>query len=57
MFLASAAATVLPLPILVLTKPARKRLFSNRKAGFVAMVIDQNTSPAQLRPKIDATNL
>ena len=57
MFLASVAATVLALAILVLAKPVKKRLFPNRKARFVTLVIDQNTSLARLRSEIDASNL
>jgi putative Mg2+ transporter-C (MgtC) family protein len=57
MFLASVAATVLALAILVLAKPVKKRIFPNRKARFVTLVIDHNTSLAQLRSEIDAANL
>ena len=57
MFLASVAATVLALAILVLAKPVKKRTFPNRKARFVTLVIDQNTSLAQLRSEIDTANL
>jgi putative Mg2+ transporter-C (MgtC) family protein len=57
MFLASVAATVLALAILVLAKPVKKRIFPSRKARFVTLVIDQNTSLAQLRSEIDAANL
>lgn len=57
MFLASVAATVLALAILVLAKPVKTRMFPNRKARFVTLVIDQNMSLAQLRSEIDATNL
>lgn len=57
MFLASVAATVLALAILILAKPVKKRIFRNRKARFVTLVIDQNTSLAQLRSEIDAANL
>src|SRR5215211_8112395 len=57
MFVASVAATVLALTILVLAKPVKTRLFPNRKARFVTLVIDQNTSLAHLRSEIEATNL
>jgi putative Mg2+ transporter-C (MgtC) family protein len=57
MFLASAAATVLALAILVLARPLKTRLFPNRKARFVTLVIDQNTPLAELRSEIEATNL
>src|SRR5215203_4554960 len=57
MFLASVAATVLALAILVLAKLVKKRLFPNRKARFVTLVIDQNTPLAELRSEIDASNL
>jgi putative Mg2+ transporter-C (MgtC) family protein len=57
MFLAGVAATVLALAILVLAKPVKTRLFPNRKARFVTLVIDQNTSLAQLRSQIEASNL
>lgn len=57
MFVASVAATVLALAILVLAKPVKTRLFPNRKARFVTLVIDRNTSLAQLRSEIEATNL
>ena len=57
MFLASVAATALALAILVLAKPVKKRIFPNRKARFVTLVIDQNTSLARLRSEIDASNL
>jgi putative Mg2+ transporter-C (MgtC) family protein len=57
MFLASVAATVLSLAILVLAKPVKTRLFPNRKARFVTLVIDQNTSLAGLRSEIETTNL
>jgi putative Mg2+ transporter-C (MgtC) family protein len=57
MFVASVAATVLALAILVIAKPVKKRLFPNRKARFITLVMDQNTSLAQLRSQIDATNL
>jgi putative Mg2+ transporter-C (MgtC) family protein len=53
MFLAGVAATVLALAILVLAKPVKTRLFPNRKARFVTLVIDQNTSLAQLRSEIE----
>jgi putative Mg2+ transporter-C (MgtC) family protein len=46
MFLASVAATLLALAILVLAK-----------ARFLTLVIDQNTSLAQLQSEIDAANL
>jgi putative Mg2+ transporter-C (MgtC) family protein len=57
MFLASGTATVLTLVILVLAKPVKNQLFPNRKARFVTLVIDQNTSLARLRSEIDAANL
>jgi putative Mg2+ transporter-C (MgtC) family protein len=57
MFLASVAATLLALAILVLAKPVKKRIFPNRKARFVTLVIDQNTSLARLRSEIDASDL
>jgi putative Mg2+ transporter-C (MgtC) family protein len=57
MFLASVAATLLALAILVLAKPVKKRIFLNRKARFVTLVIDQNTSLARLRSEIDASDL
>jgi putative Mg2+ transporter-C (MgtC) family protein len=57
MFVASVAATVLALAILVLAKSVKTRLFPNRKARFVTLVIDQNTSLAQLKSEIEATNL
>jgi uncharacterized membrane protein YhiD involved in acid resistance len=57
MFLASVAATVLALAILVLAKPVKKRIFPNRKARFVTLVIDQNASLAGLRSEVDASNL
>jgi putative Mg2+ transporter-C (MgtC) family protein len=57
MFLASVAATLLALAILVLAKPVKKRLFPNRKARFITLIIDQNTSLARLRSEIDASNL
>jgi putative Mg2+ transporter-C (MgtC) family protein len=57
MFLASVAATVLALVILVLARPVKKRLFPNRKARFVTLIIDQNTSLAELRSEVDASNL
>jgi len=55
--LASVAATVLALVILVLARPVKKRLFPNRKARFVTLIIDQNTSLAELRSEVDASNL
>jgi len=57
MFLASVAATLLALAILVLAKPVKKRIFPNRKARFVTLFIDQNTSLARLRSEIDASDL
>jgi putative Mg2+ transporter-C (MgtC) family protein len=57
MFVASVAATLLALAILVLAKPVKKRIFPNRKARFVTLVIDHSTSLAQLRSEIDAANL
>lgn len=58
MFLASAVATLLALAILVLAKSAKKRLFPNRKkARFVTLVIDQNTSLSRLRSEIDGAGL
>ena len=57
MFVASVAAAVLSLVILVLAKPVKKRIFPNRKARFVTLVIDQNTSLAELRSQIEATDL
>jgi putative Mg2+ transporter-C (MgtC) family protein len=57
MFLASATATVLTLVTLILAKPVKNQLFPKRKARFVTLVIDQNTSLAQLRSEIDAANL
>jgi len=57
MFLASVAATLLALAILVLAKPVKTRLFPNRKARFITLIIDQNTSLARLRSEIDASNL
>jgi putative Mg2+ transporter-C (MgtC) family protein len=57
MFLAGVAATVLSLAILVLAKPVKTRLFPNRKARFLTLVIDQNTSLTKVRSEIDATNL
>jgi putative Mg2+ transporter-C (MgtC) family protein len=57
MFLAGVAATVLSLAILVVAKPVKTRLFPNRKARFLTLVIDQNTSLAKVRSEIDATNL
>jgi putative Mg2+ transporter-C (MgtC) family protein len=51
MFLASAAATVLALAILVLARPLKTRLFPNRKARFVTPPL------AELRSEIEATNL
>ena len=35
----------------------KTRLFPNRKARFITLVMDQNTSLAQLRSEIEATNL
>jgi putative Mg2+ transporter-C (MgtC) family protein len=57
MFLASVAATLLALAILVLAKPVKTRIFPNRKARFVTLVIDQSTSLAQLRSEIDDANM
>ena len=57
MFLASVAATLLALAILVLAKLVKKRIFPSRKARFLTLVIGQNTSLAQLRSEIDAANL
>jgi putative Mg2+ transporter-C (MgtC) family protein len=54
---ASIWAVGLALVILVLAKPVKTRLFPNHKARFVTLVVDQNTSLAQLRSEIEATNL
>ena len=43
--------------ILVLAKPVKNQLFPNRKARFVTLVIDEDTSLSQLRSEIDAANL
>ena len=57
MFLTSVAPTLLALAILVLAKPVKRRIFPNRKARIVTLVIDHNTSLAQLRSEIDTANL
>jgi putative Mg2+ transporter-C (MgtC) family protein len=57
MFLAGVATTVLALAILVLVRPVKRRLYPNRGARFVTLVIDQDTSLAKLRSEIDTTNL
>jgi putative Mg2+ transporter-C (MgtC) family protein len=55
--LAVGGGMFLALAILVLAKPVKKRIFPNRKARFVTLVIDQNTSLARLRSEIDASDL
>ena len=44
MFLAGTATTVLALVVLILVKPVKNRLFTNRRARFVTLIIDQDTS-------------
>jgi putative Mg2+ transporter-C (MgtC) family protein len=57
MLLAGVATTVLSLVILAFVRPVKKRLFPNRGARFVTLVIDRNLSLAQLSSEIDATKL
>ena len=56
-FLAGTAATILALVVLVLVKPVKNRLFMNRRARFVTLIIDHDTSLAELKAEIEATNL
>jgi putative Mg2+ transporter-C (MgtC) family protein len=55
MFLAAVSATLLCLALLVLAKPLKARMFSNRKeARRVRLVVQRGTPLAELREQIEA---
>lgn len=58
MFLASVAATLLALALLVLAKPLKARLFPNRKeTRRVRLVVGRRTPLAELRDEIEASEV
>jgi len=58
MFLAAGAATLLALALLVLAKPLKARIFSNRKeARRVRLVVGRGTALAELREEIEASEV
>jgi len=58
MFLASVAATLLALALLILAKPLKARLFPNRKeARRVRLVVGRGTPLAELREEIEASEV